>query len=307
MTGLDHPIVWLRHAGQRLGLVPTLGGGVAAWQRDAQDGPQNLWRPWDGVNTDLYSLASFAMLPWSNRISGGGFEHAGRFHPMKLNRAGEPYPIHGDGWLQSWVLTRPAADTMEMSLASQRFDDNPYEYRATQSFRLVEATLDQSVTVTHLGEGSLPYGLGLHPWFLRSAGTRLTAPVQGVWLSGADPLPTEHTSRFPASWNLGEGVSVNGSPIDNGYTGWAGSSRIEWPEQGVAVTMAVPEVQHSEGRSAHAYCLLYRPPVGPAFCFEPVTHPIDAFHLEGRPGLKVLARGESLSLDVQWRFEALKG
>jgi len=71
--------------------------------------------------------------------------------------------------------------------------------------------------------------------------------------------------------------------------------------------MTVPEVVQSAGRSAHAFCLLYRPPVGPAFCFEPVTHPIDAFHLEGRPGLKTLAKGESLSLDVQWRFEVLSG
>ena len=31
MTETTHPIVWLRHAGQRLGLVPSLGGSVAAW------------------------------------------------------------------------------------------------------------------------------------------------------------------------------------------------------------------------------------------------------------------------------------
>jgi aldose 1-epimerase len=246
------------------------------------------------------------MLPWSNRISGGGFEHAGRFHPMRLNRVGEPYPIHGDGWLQSWALAQPAADTLVMSLESHRFDGNPYDYRATQTFQLVDGGLDQSVTVTHLGEGSLPYGLGLHPWFLRSAGTRLTAPVQGVWLSGDDPLPTGHTRAFPSSWDLGAGANVNGSLIDNGYTGWAGHSRIEWPEEGLALTMSVPEVAASEGRSPHAFCLLYRPPVGPAFCFEPVTHPIDAFHLEGCPGLKVLAAGESLSLDVLWRYEVLK-
>ena len=35
---MTHPIVWLRHAGQQLGLVPSLGGSVAAWRRDATDG-----------------------------------------------------------------------------------------------------------------------------------------------------------------------------------------------------------------------------------------------------------------------------
>ena len=310
MTGLDHPIVWLRHAGQRLGLVPSLGGGVAAWQCEAEGGPLELWRPWDGLNTDRYSLASFAMLPWSNRISGGGFEHDGRFHPMALNRPGEPYPIHGDGWLQAWTLEQPSRHTLVMTLESHGFAGNPYHYRAKQTFTLVQGGLDQGVTVTHLGGGSLrslPYGLGLHPWFLRSAGTRLTAPVHGVWLSGADPVPTAHTETFPATWNLGERIDVNGSPIDNGYTGWSGGSCIEWPEQGLQLTMTAPAVQRGGPGSGHAFCLLYRPPVGPAFCFEPVTHPIDAFHLPGRPGLQVLAEGESLSLDVQWRFTRRSG
>jgi aldose 1-epimerase len=301
MKGVDHPIVWLHHAGQHLGLVPTLGGGVAAWQLDAKGGPLDLWRPWDRLSTDRYRLASFAMLPWSNRISGGGFEHAGRFHRITPNRAGEPYPIHGDGWLQAWALAQPAADTLVLTLESHRFDRNPYDYRATQTFRLVEGGLDQTVTVTHLGDASLPYGLGLHPWFPRGAGTRLTAPVQGVWLSGADPLPTGHATQFPPSWDLREGASVNGSLIDNGYTGWAGTACIEWPEQRLRMTMTVPEVSASAGASPHAYCLLYRPPVGPAFCFEPVTHPIDAFHLDGRPGLKLLQRDDSLQLHVQWR------
>jgi aldose 1-epimerase len=282
--------------------VPTLGGGVAAWQCERPGGPLDLWRPWDGLSSDRYSLASFAMLPWSNRISGGGFEQAGRFHAIAPNRAGEPYPIHGDGWLQAWALAQPARDTLVMTLESHHFDGNPYDYRAMQTFTLVDGGLDQSVAVTHLGGEPLPYGLGLHPWFPRSAGTRVTAPVRGVWLSGADPLPTEHTTAFPATWDLRAGVSVNGSPIDNGYTGWAGTSLIEWPEQGLRMTMTVPALQASAGASAQACCLLYRPPVGPAFCFEPVTHPIDAFHLGGRPGLQVLQRSERLQLAVQWRF-----
>ena len=48
----------------------------------------------------------------------------------------------------------------------------------------------------HLGPDPLPYGLGVHPWFPRTPGTRLTAPVQGVWLCGDDPLPTAHTQRL---------------------------------------------------------------------------------------------------------------
>jgi aldose 1-epimerase len=296
-----HPIVWLHHSGQRLGLVPSLGGSVAAWQLEQPQGPLDLWRSWDGRTNDLYSLASFAMLPWSNRISSGGFTHDGRFHAMRPNRTGEPYPIHGDGWLQAWQLSQPANDTLVMSIESHRFDDNPYDYAGTQTFRLVEGGLDQTVSVRHLGDAPLPYGLGVHPWFPRTARTRIAAPVQGVWLSGADPLPTGHSADFPSSWNLNEGIDANGSLIDNGYTGWGGNACLRWPERDLQLTLAMPNFA-SNGGPANHYCLVYRPPLGPAFCFEPITHPIDAFHLAGTPGLRALGTGESLSLEMQWRY-----
>lgn len=53
------------------------------------------------------------------------------------------------------------------------------------------------------------------------------------------------------------------------------------------------------------FCLLYRPAEGHHFCFEPVTHPIDAFHMEGCPGLQVLETGQTLRQAVEWRFESL--
>jgi aldose 1-epimerase len=36
-----------------------------------------------------------------------------------------------------------------------------------------------------------------------------------------------------------------------------------------------------------------------------VTHPIDAFHSPERTGLQVLQTGQTLRLQVEWRFEAL--
>lgn len=296
---MNDSIVWLRHAGQELGLVPSLGGAVAAWRCARPDGSLlDLWRPWDGQTADLYQLASFAMLPWSNRISQGGFAQDGHWHAMQTNRAGEPYPIHGDGWLQAWTLTQPADDQLRLALRSQHFGGNPYDYAATQTFRLVPGGLDQSVEVQHLGAAPLPYGLGLHPWFPRTPAMRVQAGVDGVWLSGDDPIPTGYTRELPADWDLNAGIPAHGSFIDNGYGGWRGQARIDWPEHGLRLTLRTPDPAASA-----PCCLVYRPGHGPALCFEPITHPIDAFHLPGRPGLRVLAQGETLRLHVQWRLE----
>jgi aldose 1-epimerase len=48
--------------------------------------------------------------------------------------------------------------------------------------------------------------------------------------------------------------------------------------------------------------LVYRPPFGAGFCVEPVSQPVDAFNLAGRPGLVDLAPGQTLSLSVEWRI-----
>lgn len=299
MTSAEHPIFWLHHADQHLGLVPSLGGGVAAWQLDHQGDKLDVWRPWAG-DTDRYTLASFPLVPWSNRISAGGFDFDGVHYPMAPNRAGEPYPIHGDGWLQAWTLHQAQDNTVEMTLESQAFDGNPYAYQALQRFVLVDGGMDQTLTVTHTGEQPLPYGLGQHPFFPRPVGTRLTTQVQGVWLSRPDCLPTQHTTQFPPSWDPRGGMDVHGTLIDNAYTGWSGEARIDWPEQQLALTMREPNIVQ-RGQN-DGLCLLYRSPVISAFCFEPVTHPIDAFHMPGLPGLKVLRQGERLTLQLEWRF-----
>ena len=87
------------------------------------------------------------------------------------------------------------------------------------------------------------------------------------------------------------------SPVGPGWAALTGpSTACDW-------RWRVPDIHGGGGHDG--YCLLYRPPVGAAFCFEPVTHPIDAFHVPGRPGLHVLRTGESLTLHVQWRFHAI--
>jgi aldose 1-epimerase len=296
-----------------------MGGSVAAWQLQ-RDGfaPFELFQTWDGEDHPGDPLrivrASYPLAPWSNRISGGGFSVAQlgdkphpSFYPILPNAAGMPYPIHGDAWQQAWQVTQQETNSLAMTLESNQFNGNPHHYRAVQAFKLVDGGMNQSLTVTHLGDAPLPYGLGQHPWLPRNESTTLQTHVAGVWLSYPDCLPKEHTTVLPPSWDVNTRIPALASHVDNCFTGWDGIVRISWPDQQLQVELAQtrPDAEVST-YSAESNCLLmYRPAAGDYFCLEPVTHPIDAFHLPHQPGLQVLQKGESLSLCLSWRFTSL--
>ena len=73
--------------------------------------------------------------------------------------------------------------------------------------------------------------------------------------------------------------------INNGFAGWTGTARVRWPEQAVQLTVtATPEL---------GACIVYSPDEDASFfCLEPVSHPMDAHHLPGMPGLRALQAGE---------------
>lgn len=294
---MKHDILTIESDRQKLSLAPALGGAVTAWSWRSETRETPLFRPWDGRSEDRYGFSCFPLVPWTNRITHGGFEHDERFFPVQPNRKGEPYPIHGDGWLQPWSIREQRENFVKLGLESERYAGNPYHYRSTQAFLLLEDGLQIDLTVTHLGKDSLPYGLGLHPYFVRNAKTLLSAHAEGVWLSGPDAIPVEHTNRLPPGWDYEKPATLEGEMIDNCFTGWNGKARIEYPDLGLVINMIMPD--------CNGFSLLYRAPGRDFFCFEPITHPIDAFHLPERPGLTVLAHGESLALRAKFLVSPL--
>lgn len=292
-------IIALESETQRLRLAPELGGSATGWDWKAGNGWSPLFRPWDGASGDRYTLACFPLVPWSNRITQGGFDYDDTFYPIRANRTAEHYPIHGDGWLQAWQVAERADDRIKLALESRGFDGNPYHYRSTQTFLLLPDGLQIDLTVTNTGQKTLPFGLGLHPYFNRNAGTRLQFKSEGIWLCGDDPIPTQHTTNFPPGWdyNAPAPLPPDAPLIDNCYTGWNGKARIEYPDRGLALTMVMPD--------CNGYTLFYRAPGRDFFCLEPVTHPIDAFHMHDFPGMAFLAHGDSLALRTKFLVSPL--
>lgn len=295
---METPLLVLEDARQRLQLVPALGGGISGWDWNSAAGEVALLRPWDGASDDRYTLACFPLLPWSNRITQGGFAHQSRHYPIRNNRPGEPYPIHGDGWLQPWQVANADASSALLLLHSRHHDGNPYDYDAEQRVQLQPDGWRVALKVTHRARAPLPYGLGLHPYFVCNAHTRLQAKSTGVWLSAPDAIPISFSSEIPADWDYNEPAPLTGgSLVDNCFSGWDGLMRVHYPEAKLALCMRVVPVS--------GYSLLYRPLAPSFFCFEPISHPIDAFHMKGKPGLVSLRNGESIRMEVSFSVAAM--
>lgn len=287
---MDQSDVELRDGPLQLRVRPHLGGVVSRFSVDGIA----LMRPLPDDAAHPREAAMWPMLPWTNRISGGGFTFAGRFWPVPATLDGEPCPIHGTGWLRPWRIVERSATRVRMATTDR--SAAPFAYHAEQEHELAAGALVTRLAVTHIGATPLPYGLGLHPWFPRTPRTTLKAAADAVWLEGAAHLPTKRV-------DLRQSLDVTTARLlpegwtNNAFDGWDGRARITWPELDLALA-----IEASPGLGTF---MLYTPPGEPFWCFEPASHVPDA-HNRGRRGLVVLEHGGRLEAQVRFRPEQLR-
>ncbi len=276
----------------RLTLAPQTGGSIVNWTV-LQSG-QPLLRASDddalAAGTPR-KLACYPLAPWSNRIGNGGVDTPDGWLALSPNSANDALPIHGSAWQQAWDVSEQSDTHVCLQLDSQI----PFAYQARLRYTLRDGQLSIELRTTHLDSRAAWHGLGLHPYLPRTPHTRLQANASQVWLCDEAGLPTE-LQDLPADWNFRHGNTLPRSKLDNGFTGWDGRSVIYQPDLGYAL--------HCEA-SGSEYFLVFCPQDLDFFCFEPVSHPVNAHHLPGHPGLKLLQRGESMTLGFNLLYRAL--
>lgn len=291
----------LRSGEAEVGVVPERGAALASFRVRAGGGWADVLRSSDATVDERFPLASILLVPWSNRISDGGFEWNGTFHALEPNVDGEKYPIHGDGFSLPWEVEDRSEASVTLSLRSD--GPGPYRYGARVTYALAGTRLDQRLEVTNAGKVELPFGLGFHPWFRRAAGTRLMAPAGRVWLEDAEHMPAGWDDPGAAGLDFSRPAPLPVAWVNNLFTRWTGRARIEWPDAGIVAEIAA-------SANLGGYILFSPTPDAGYFCFEPVSHVIDAHN--ARPdwpddmgpngGLAPRAPGEmlegSMSIDV---------
>ena len=98
---------------------------------------------------------------------------------------GEPFPIHGNGFSSAWTVESQTASAVDLFLGSC----GPGRYSARAAYGLLRGALTMRACVINRSDEPLPFGLGFHPWIVRTPDTRLKALAETVLLESANDLP----------------------------------------------------------------------------------------------------------------------
>jgi aldose 1-epimerase len=273
-------------------IAPALGAGLARYDLIAGGRREPLFRPCsDLAHAAPFDLACNLLVPWSNRISGGGFHFRGRFHALQPNLAGEPAPIHGNGFSSAWELVETSPVSATLALDSD--GPGPYRYAAEVCYTIEAGALGVRLKVVNRGDEPLPFGLGLHPWLPRTPGTTLQARATIVTLEDRLHLPAGQAPiASREEWDFSAPRPLPDVWINNDFSPWNGHAEIVWADRGLRLALEAD-------RKVSAYIVYSPGSAADFFCFEPVTHRVDAHNRPGGPeanGLAILDRGEELAI-----------
>ncbi|PKR52955.1 hypothetical protein COO20_16800 [Thalassospira marina] len=252
----------------RVGFL-TFGGGITRleWTRPDTGSAVDLLRPSDQSAMESGNpsyLGCFPMVPFANRMAYARFEFDGKTIAVPANRPPGPHAIHGFSSREDWAITKSDDEALRLETRHADRHQTGFDYIAWQEFRVRDGFLEWELGVKHLGQGAMPYGIGLHPWFRASEDVMIEFAANGCFNTDEDMLPVAATVV-----DLGRDFSSVDAArryrgLDCHYSGWDGAARILWPDEGVGLAI---------GASTRLRNLqLYIPKDGSAVCLEPVSH-----------------------------------
>jgi aldose 1-epimerase len=297
----------------RAGFMPSAGASIVSFEGRMAARWLPLMRPTPPeaiAAGNVGRMASFNLVPWSNRVVGAAFDFQGKHYTLRANTP-QGFAIHGDVRERPWQVSAQRSDTLTCTLDSRDFVDMnfPFPFSARIDYALGNDTFDTTLTLTNIGATAMPAGFGFHPYFNRGFGATDSDEVE-LQFHGAGiypPLPGMTTRPIPASQQLAQPDSgmrdvpadmdfstqtrLSTRDIDHCYGGWDGRASIVYPAAQARLDFECDPI--------FSHVILYSPPGKPFLALEPVTHANDGFNLiaRGRPGsgIRVLQPGAALS------------
>ena len=127
------------------------------------------------IRTGLHHMCLF---PGQTAFQAGDSDSRAAF--IRSNRTSRASPFHctENGWTSEWTVSGRTTELVSLAFVS----DGPgsFRYSAALGYEIDATSLTMRLNVTTRADHPLPYGLGFHPWLIRTARTRLEAPAASV-------------------------------------------------------------------------------------------------------------------------------
>lgn len=245
----------------------------------------HVLRPWNENNVwHPGEAALFPMLPFANRIANNTFSIKDHEYTLPDSPYNDPYYLHGNGWLLKWDVQHLSEDSITLRTYSDQLCS--FEYVAEIKYILINDCIHAEVTVVHLGNDPMPYGLGFHPYFLTSPEDTIQFSSNGYWSEGHDHLADRWHETIPAQLDFSSPSSPSGLWINNCYSGWNGVARITNRQRSIVM------------RSNTPWLMVYQHYRNGFTCLEPQSHQVNAHNMPARPGLRMLRTGDKINLKM---------
>ncbi len=244
------------------------------------------------------------LFPFPNRVRDGELRYRGKRYPVSPPRHGfvrdKPWRVvetgasAGDG---AWVRSAIDAESFPKEILAQF----PFPFRLEVTYRLRERALTIETRVANSGDSPLPFGFGIHPYFVRPGGGTLRVPANRVW-ELVESLPTGNRVPVDLRTDLRAPRDLGTLELDDVYTDVEadrdGLTRCTLRDEagGREIVVSFDPVDFPE-------VVVYTAPAPrSAVCVEPYTCPTDVFTLADRgldAHLRTLAPGATRSYTIR--------
>ena len=150
-------VLILSSADLELQLSPSIGGAISRLAYLGSDGAVPILRKSRTPLENVLEAGSFPLVPYVNRIRGGSFAFRGQEIRLSANMAGDPSPLHGQGWHADWRVEHSDSSSAVLSFAHEA-GEWPWTYEAKQEFRVGESVVDVGLACRNTSDRPMPCG-----------------------------------------------------------------------------------------------------------------------------------------------------
>lgn len=158
-----------------------------------------------------------------NRIAWGRFRFDGRDYTLPINDKDRDNHIHGLVLRACWEVIEQGQDHVTVQYLLKATPGFPHDCRLQLKYQLNGACLRQKMTVTNLGDTTMPLGLGYHTAFTMMSDSQIQPTVSGKYWEVLNPqalptgrqldwaesdLPLMDRDQQPRSWHAPVGVGL---------------------------------------------------------------------------------------------------